>query len=289
MSPRTFGGRPFTEVRTHPERLDQPAGWRKPRRIFVCSMSDLFHEDIPDGFIVRVLLRMYLSPQHTFQVLTKRPTRMRDFMQRWAKMGPDDPEPKMVNGPAAVREAHPFGRGQLFADMLDNMGDPPEGAAYPIFDWMEGPRWWPEFPANVWFGVSAENQITLDERVPVLMQTPAALHFLSLEPLLGYLYLRQALAPSLLGRRVGWAIVGGESGGHGARDCYLADIESVVRQCRASGVPVFVKQLGTFPVFPLTGRVKRLKDKKGGNPEEWPAHLRVREWPRITTFTRRKP
>ena len=244
----------------------------------MCSMSDLFHEDIPDGFIVRVLLRMYISPQHTFQVLTKRPKRLRDFMRRWANRGPDDLEPKMVNGPAAVREAHPFGRGQLYADMLDNLGDPPEGAAYPIFDWMQGPRWWPAFPENVWFGVSAENQKTLDERVPILMQTPAALHFLSLEPLLGGLDMRQALAPGLFGRRIRWAIIGGESGSQ-ARDCYVADVESVVQQCLNSCVPVFVKQLGSHPVFPITGRDKRLKNKKGGNPEEWPIHLRVREWP----------
>ena len=292
MDKRLRGGageewRPWTaanaeyNVRLHPERLDAPLRWRKPRRVFV--KSDLFHEAVPDGFIVRVLMTMLRTPQHQYQILTKRPSRMRDFFTRWADLSGEAWEPKLVRGPAATRETHPSGRGQLFAAYLESLasaeprGEPPPGAAWPTFDWMEGPRWWPTSPPwNVWLGVSVEDQRRADERIPVLLETPAAVRFISAEPLLEEVDISLWTTPNNLIQRPGldWVIVGGESG-PGARPCDLDWIRALVDQCRDASVPVFVKQLGAKP-WPTI----RLRDRKGGDPAEWPEDLRVREWPR---------
>jgi protein gp37 len=142
-------------------------------------------------------------------------------------------------------------------------------------------------PPNVWLGASVEDQAAADERVPVLARIPAAVRFLSMEPLLGEVDLG-----GLLGA-VDWVIVGGESG-HKARPCDLAWVRSVVRQCRAARVPVFVKQLGACAVDAPNGLAgaalkvhpdasalvsRRLKDPKGGDPTEWEADLWVRQFP----------
>ena len=130
---------------------------------------------------------------------------------------------------------------------------------------------------NIWLGVSAEDQSTADERIPVLLDTPATIRFVSAEPLLGPIDLERY--PSL-----DWVIAGGESG-HGARPCNTAWIQSIIEQCRAAGTAVFVKQLGSAPAYPREangGRVGHyvgLHDRKGGDPAEWPDDLRVREWP----------
>lgn len=153
--------------------------------IFVNSMSDLFHESVPDGWIMQVLAIMARCPQHRFQILTKRSKRMRKFMTKWADLDGEDFEPKLVNGPEETRKAHPSGRGQLFADMLESMGPVPKGAAYPAFDWLGGMINWPDALSNVWLGVSCEDQTRADERVPDLLKTPAAIRFVSAEPLLG--------------------------------------------------------------------------------------------------------
>ena len=224
QAPRTFKGRPFTQVMLHPNRLDQPLHWRKPRRIFVCSMGDLFHEDVPYSFVRAVMKRVVATPHHVYMVLTKRSRRMRHFFRLHHASGAITP--------------------------------------------------------NLWLGVSAENQAMLDERAPDLIDTPAILRFLSLEPLLGPLDLRQALPEGMNDRcirRIRWAIVGGESGQH-ARPCYVEDVRSVVEQCRRSAVPVFVKQLGRLQIWPARGH-HFPKDLKGGNPAEWPLDVRVREWP----------
>lgn len=147
----------------------------------------------------------------------------------------------------------------------------------------EKPRW--PLP-NVWLGVSVENQEAADERIPLLLQTPAAVRFLSCEPLLERVDLNRVprlshpCAPSLNGRGIGWVIVGGESG-PGARPCELAWIRSIVDQCRAAGVPAFVKQLGATPIRQTEDdqlwHIER--DRKGGDMNEWPPDLRVREFP----------
>jgi protein gp37 len=234
--------RVFTDVQTHEDRLDQPLRWKRPRRIFVNSMSDLFHEDVPDAFIDRVFAVMAHCPQHTFQVLTKRAERMRAYMRC------DDAK-----------------------ELEISTGVVP----------------WP-LP-NVWLGVSGENQRFLFERARELARTPAAVRFVSLEPLL------EDVAPELrtwlVTRLFHWVIVGGESG-LGARPMDLAWARSIIAQCKASGIACFVKQLGARPESIVDrisfrgsktpkpdGFYRQLNDSKGGAMEEWPTDLRVREYP----------
>jgi protein gp37 len=202
---------------------------------------------------------MRMAPQHTFQVLTKRPERMRELLTR---------------APEMPRDVLP----------------------------------------NVWLGVSVEDQETADERIPLLLRTPAAVRFLSCEPLLGAIDLRGHLEghctlhdfasgfcvqrdhPDV--QRLGWVIVGGESGRHG-RPFDIAWARSIMAQCRAANVPVLIKQLGVDPRWNgisspeepgwPTGILRNdtgegnwrpmLRDRKGGNMAEWPEDLRVREYP----------
>ncbi len=183
---RYWGERKFTDVQCHEDRLDAPLRWRKPSRIFVNSMSDLFHEDVPDEFIMEVFNVMAAAQQHTFQVLTKRPERMREMLGAWGI----------------------------------------------------------EFQ-NVWLGVSVENQESFMGRVYDLLATPAAIHWLSVEPMLGPvdlgLELKTLQCADETYRGIDWIVVGGESG-NGYRPMDIAWLESVVSQCREASVPVFVKQ-----------------------------------------------
>lgn len=229
-------------VRLLPDRLDWPAHWRKPRKVFVSDMADLFHDGVPDGYIAQVWNVMGLNQQHTYQILTKRHARMRSWLKRWADQAADRESdkasgmPPMPRGPEAVRAAYSSGRARLFADMLDSMGDPPEGCAYPLYDWMEGWRFWGRDLFNVWCGVSVENQRWADIRISSLLETPAAARFLSCEPLLGQIDFRGVLP---LG--IDWVIAGGESGpGHRPMD--VAWLAWIVEQCRDSEIPVWVKQ-----------------------------------------------
>lgn len=257
-------GRPreFTDVQCHEDRLDTPLRWRKPRRVFVNSMSDLFHEDVSDAFIDRVFAVMALSYAHTFQILTKRADRMRAYLSapdvglRWL---------------AAIYSHHAGHR---------NTDD----QAYQERD-VE--RWSREGLPNAWLGVSCENQHFADARIPLLLQTPAAVRFISAEPLLGpvdlepYLWDEDDRHDALCG--LDWVIVGGESG-PGARPFDLAWGRSLVQQCQSAGVPVFVKQLGANAHIPDEWNGKfttdiTLRDRKGGDPAEWPEDLRVREFP----------
>lgn len=231
------------QVRLVPEVLAQPIRWRRPRRIFVNSMSDLFHESVSDDAIDQVfgvmwacLYNRYEQPGHVFQILTKRPSRMLEYLQsdrrrQWAQ--------------AAVN----YGGG------LD-----PDG----IYDqtlYFDGPH------PRIWLGVSVENQAAADERIPLLLQTPAAVRWLSCEPLLGPLDLARcvmwrsqdglatgcvdALRPALLDRKmcwwpaVDWVVVGGESGA-GARPMHPDWARSLRDQCAAASVPFFFKQWGEW-------------------------------------------
>lgn len=236
--------------------LTQPLHWKKPRRVFVCSMSDLFHEANPFGWIDKVFAVMALCPQHTFQVLTKRPERLAKYVDRM------------------------------------------EGE---IVDLAQVP--WP-LP-NVWLGTSVENQKAADERIPHLLRCRAAVRFLSVEPMLWFVDLTRISLGADSGdclnhvatdiwtgagdkKRnwggVHWVIVGGESGPK-ARPCNVEWVRSIVCQCKAAGVPVFVKQLGAAP-FDTGCAVgmysARMKDQKGGDIAEWPEDLRVREFPKTT-------
>jgi protein gp37 len=239
--------------------LLEPLSWGKPRRVFVNSMSDLFHEDVPTRFIDRVFAVMALCPQHVFQILTKRPERMRQYV-------------------AQVLDRKCVTRIAIAAERIR-----PGGAHTP--EWLRNHAYQPASEVspplpNVWLGVSVENQQYADERIPLLLQTPAALRFISAEPLLGPLDLQPAVryAP------IDWVIVGGESG-PGARPFDLAWARSIVQQCQAAGVACFVKQVGAKPVFEGTPvgvfEGYDYEDPKGGDPSEWPEDLRVREFPGV--------
>ena len=242
-------GRWNGEVRFNWQWLDQPLRWQRPRRIFVCAHGDLFHESVPDGWIMRVLDVMFRCPLHVFQVLTKRPERMLDFMKKWGDLGGESGWPKLVRGPDETRKAHPSGRGQLFASYLDALleesgGKIPEGAAFPTFDWMGGMIGWPLYPPNVWLGVSAEDQRTADSRIPVLLETPAAVRWLSAEPLLGPIEIDDFLWPAKGDRpALDWVVAGGESG-PGARPMDPSWPRSLRNQCICARVPYFFKQWG---------------------------------------------
>ena len=192
-------------VRLHEPHLDQPLRWRSPRRIFVNSMSDLFHEDLPITVIAKVFAVMGLARQHTFQVLTKRSERLRDTIA-------DD----------------------RFADLVDyemNEIAPAHWCARELED-VGG---WP-LP-NVWAGASVEDRAR-KRRIGELRETPAAVRFLSLEPLLEDLG-----ELDLTG--IHWVIAGGESGGD-ARPMHPDWVRSVRDQCAAAGVPFFFKQWGAW-------------------------------------------
>lgn len=259
---------PF-RVTLHEDRLTGPLRWRTPRMIFVCSMGDLFHADVPFDFIDRVFAVMALCPQHTFQVLTKRPERMESYINDWHATVP-----------------------------LERCFDRRKGCVYAIVDKIAGryvvPRYWP-LP-NVWLGTSVENQQAADERIPHLLRCPAAVRFVSAEPLLGPVDLsaawgncsgctdprsegthqlgtRQHPSPADGPRVVDWLIMGVESRGvyvgrlpEGTEDGYWRAARSFIEQARAAGIPAFHKQA------PVNGRVSH-------DPDDWPEDLRVREWP----------
>lgn len=240
--------------------LEAPLRWRKSRRVFVDSMSDLWHEKLFAEEQAEVYAVMAAAFWHTFQVLTKRPERRADAFDD--RMFAREVEHRMLR-------------------YLNR--DPPA-----VFRWPLG---------NVWEGVSCEDQKTADARIPLLLQTPAAVRFVSAEPLLGLMGLKTHL-PRMMGlsemlgsalndggydgRTTGldWVIVGGESG-PGARPCDFPWVRDIIAQCKAAGVPCFVKQLGADPFD--SGQPGRphfsMKDRKGGDPYEWPADLRVREFP----------
>lgn len=237
------------------DKMQVPLRWTKPRRVFVNSMSDLFHENISPSVVGHIFLTMALANRHIFQVLTKRPTIMREFINGWREVD-----------------------------------------VAPLHAWIRGGGAWP--PANVHLGVSVEDQATADERIPRLLDTPAAVRWVSYEPAIGPIerwrgpsndmgeprvdWLRgwDGCEPSIPG--LDWIVVGGESG-PGARPCNLEWISNTVEACKEAGVPVFVKQIGSHPVME-TPLIKGLlpvahSDRKGGDMEDWPAEIRVREYP----------
>lgn len=268
---RGIPGHPYEQgfdLRLVPEKLDEPLKWKKPRRIFVNSMSDLFQDGVPFEYIAEVFSIMALAHWHTFQVLTKRPKRMLEFASRY-DIGLLQPFIQMQNG------------GGISTKPVFNALDRKR---------RDGIEWtWP-LP-NVWLGVSAENQKYFDERVELLGLTPAAVRFISIEPMLEDIDTGNAFdeppEDSHYGK-IGWVIVGGESG-PGARPFNIQWARSVVQQCKAAGVACFVKQMGSKPVWEhiVPGCSVResmepllLKDRKGGSMEEWPEDLRVREFPK---------
>lgn len=222
IAKRFWKDRPFSEVRCHEDRLHEPLSWRRPGRVFVCSMGDLFHPDVPTEFIIRVWQKI-AALDHTFLILTKRPQRLLEFTQ----MGTEQM--------ARARE----------------MGNP----------WME------IWPRHVWLGVTACNQAEADAKIPILLETPAARRFVSIEPMLGPVDLGKWLGlelfegdssvgipgPNVIQTEtpaIDWVIVGGETG-PGARPMHPDWVRGVRDQCVAAGVPLFVKQWGEWSeVYP---------------------------------------
>jgi protein gp37 len=209
---------PFDQVSIRPDRfLIQPLHWETPRRVFVNSLSDLFHDDVPDEFIAKVFAVMALAKQHTFQLLTKRHGRMRSLLNSdafWALVSEREQD-----------FTYPTGGSEWFWD----------GQPLP----------------NVWLGVSVENQQWANVRIPVLLDTPAAVRFLSCEPLLGPIDLNRAIEPNFARggwkdlSRLHWVIAGGESG-PGARPLHPDWARSLRDQCVAAGVPFLFKQWGNW-------------------------------------------
>jgi protein gp37 len=214
--PRTNGQWRWTgEVRVIPEHIAIPLHWKRPRKIFVNSMSDTFHEKLSHEEIATLFGVMAACPQHTFQVLTKRPQRMHKWFA-WVKR-------------AAIRGVTPADIIHFFAKLdLPNERSLAYASSRPV---------WP-LP-NVWLGTSVEDQPRADERIPWLVKTPAAVRFLSVEPLLGPVDLTRWLGPD-----INLVIVGSESG-HGARRMELAWVRSIRDQCVAAGVKLFIKQFST--------------------------------------------
>lgn len=222
----TKTGPVFTgKVALAPERvLTAPLHWRAPRRIFVNSMGDLFHENVPDEWIDRVFAVMALCPQHAFQVLTKRAERMREYMQPHARRGTNTHH-RIYMQLKSMRREFSF--------------------TCPL--------------PNLWIGVSCERQQEADERIPHLLDTPAAVRFVSAEPLLGPIdFSALDYAGNRLDALAGtcephtihfdgldWVIVGGESGPR-ARPMHPDWARSIRDQCAAAGVPFFFKQWGEW-------------------------------------------
>ena len=200
MYDRFFQSKPFSEVQLHPIRLVDPQKWKVPARVFVNSMSDLFHEDVRFSYVEMVFVAMSKSPRHTFMVLTKRPERMNEYFED--------------------------NRRRNIEVVLD----------------------------NVWLGVSVEDQKTADERIPLLLQTPPAKRFVSVEPMLGAVDLEPFLKlpplhVDIKGKStwsgIDWVICGGESG-PGARPMRADWARGLRDQCVAAGVPFFFKQWGEY-------------------------------------------
>lgn len=252
------------EVRFNEVWLDQPLRWKRPRMIFVCAHGDLFADGVKDEWIDQIFAVMALSPQHIFQVLTKRPERMREYLTEAHRQN-------MI--------AH------AFIDLFLDKKLPKSAITNERLPVVEGPsdaepdlKNWP-LP-NVWLGVSVEDQTRADERIPILLDTPAAVRWISAEPLLGpidvlpYLFIythednaRLSLGPNsdepilpfrdpattpavdICIPRIDWVVAGGESG-QGARPMHPDWARSLRDQCASAGVAFHFKQWGEW-VHPI--------------------------------------
>lgn len=288
---RPYPGRDFTDVRTHLDRLLWPLKWRgskqakaegRSSRIFVNSMSDLFHESVPAHFIDQCFAVMALAGNHVFQVLTKRPERMTNYFDL----------SHVAHLPLASICAE--ARIARIAESIATMRrEKTTGANWDLF--LEQPY------SNVWLGVSVEDQKTADERIPLLLQTPAAVRFVSYEPALGpvnfWKWLGRPKYPDarpqmqdeyaakwkLLYPRIDWIIAGGESGAN-ARPSHPNWFRSIRNECQARGLPFFFKQWGEWVSvsevagdgphfhFPDDSTVRRVGKKRAGrllDGREW--------------------
>lgn len=249
-------------MRFVPEHLADPLRWTRPRRVFVNSMSDLFHEGLAMDRIARVFAVMALAERHTFQVLTKRAERMRAVLSHESFWG------SVIASAEELCRIHP------------TPDAPSDFGAWADFDvWADLVRENKRLP-NVHLGVSVEDQDAANARLISLARTPAERRWVSYEPALGPVRFDRIerldggefnALPTLH-----WIVIGGESG-HRARPFHVQWAWDTIAMCRAWEVPVFVKQLGANVIGPH-GPVA-LRDRKGGDMSEWPDGLRVREWP----------
>ncbi|HLO88789.1 MAG TPA: DUF5131 family protein [Nostocaceae cyanobacterium] len=309
------------EVFCHPQRLDWVLNWGNwvnPELVFVCNLGDLFHEKVPFEFVDQAIAYMILASWNKYQILTKRPQRMLEYFTT-----PDRKE-KIQNVLVSAWNKVMENPSRKIKAMLES----------PLHsNWLLEQTQNLTLPLdNVWLGVSVCNQEDADNFIEPLLQTPAAIRYLSLEPLLGDIDLSNWLiCPNCNGERLfkvvrtglrsgragysvcpecngsrwrnklHWAIIGGESGKlKGVRPTYIKHLRSVFQQLQDARISTFVKQLGKFPIiepednsFPsksfgnktgnpeLDGRQVLLKDKKGGDINEFPKDLKVREYPVI--------
>jgi len=217
-----YGQDPTKVIRTSPKTFNAALNWKDPKKIFTNSWSDFFIEEA-DQWREAAWSIIRNTPQHSWQILTKRPERIRECL------------------PA---------------------------------DWGKGYD-------NVWLGVSIENSDVSHDRLWRLIDVPAKVKFLSVEPMLGPvdLLLDTIVTGNLVESRIDWVIVGGESGNDNGkykyRECKLEWIYDIIDQCKRSNTPVFVKQLGTH-----LSKEMKLVDRHGGDIEEWPQQLQIRQFPR---------
>lgn len=278
--PYTRPSREKVEVFLDEQVLQQPLRWKKPRMIFVCSMTDLFGEWHTDEMLLEVfdVIRQCEAREngHTFQLLTKRAERMFDFCSRL--------------------RFDATGRGYLY------LTEGRRESGYAFTNHLK----------HCWMGVSVEDQKNADERIPWLLKTPAAVRWVSYEPALGPVSFSNWL-PAHIGRSdhfaedtngpaIDWIVFGLESGPN-ARPGDVQWARDTISQCRAAGIPPFIKQFGAVPMMredewraaPMTRMLSASNknrvpegfvplyfyDKKGGDIEAWDEDLRVREMPRI--------
>lgn len=264
-NPKTLGvwGPQGTRVVAAESAWREPLKWDREaaalgerHRVFCASLADVFEgpETLPRDSVPivadareRLFHLVRQTPNLNWLLLTKRPQNVRPILEK-SKRGLTQPY------------------------------EPDELADW-CYDWFNG-----RAPSNVWIGTSVENQATADERIPHLLQVPAAVRFLSCEPLLEDL-------GKIDTSGIQWVIVGGESGPH-ARPCELAWVRALIEQCHEADTPCFVKQLGSNlrgltrhgldhdHLAAALGSTYRLRDPKGGDPDEWPEDLRVRQCPR---------
>lgn len=252
-NPRTvYYRRRFTDVQVHPDRLEQPLHWRKPRLVFVNSMSDLFHPAVSFEFIHALWHHMALAHHHVYQILTKRPDRAREFF-RWNDALP------------AADRIQPICR-------------------------------------HVWLGVSVETQALAQQRIPALLELPAAVRWVCAEPLLGPVDLTGFMGAGGVtaqaeGERcaacaaagvpepvaaggIHWVVMGGENGPR-PRPCRVEWLADLAAQCREAGVPVFVRQLGAAARRQVDGssRLLPVEARRMGGRAHWPRPLQAMEYP----------